>query len=109
MLKKIKAAVLFKLNSKLKILDLNLPKLKDNQILVKNLFSSICRSQIMEIYSGRNNKKWLPHMLGHEGVGKIIDIGKKVTDFKIGEEVILTWITSNKKKKILDLNFVIIL
>ena len=69
---KLKSAVLFKLNSSLKILDIKIPKLKKNQVLVKIFYSAICRSQIMEIFSGRNNKKYLPHMLGHEASGIVI-------------------------------------
>lgn len=98
MVRTTKAAVLFTLNSKLKLLDIQLPLINENQVLVKILYSSICRSQIMEIYSGRNNKKWLPHLLGHEGVGKIVSMGKKVKNFKVGEEVILTWINSSNIK-----------
>ena len=26
----------------------------------------------MEIFSGRNNKKYLPHLLGHEGSGEVV-------------------------------------
>ncbi len=109
-LKLIKSAVLFKLNSKLRIVNLEIPKLKRNQVLVKIKYSAICRSQIMEIFSGRNNKKYLPHLLGHEGSGEVV---KKApgTKFKIGDNVILTWIKSDldesenpefrfKKKKI---------
>ena len=51
------AAVLFKLNNNLEILNLEIPKLKKGQVLVKVLYSAICRSQIEEIYSGRENKK----------------------------------------------------
>lgn len=109
-LKLIKSAVLFKLNSKLRIVSLEIPKLKRNQVLVKIKYSAICRSQIMEIFSGRNNKKYLPHLLGHEGSGEVV---KKApgAKFKIGDNVILTWIKSDldesenpefrfKKKKI---------
>ena len=96
---KLKSAVLFKLNSSLKILDIKIPKLKKNQVLVKIFYSAICRSQIMEIFSGRNNKKYLPHMLGHEASGKVIKSydNKK---FKENDDVILTWIKSDLKDSI---------
>jgi S-(hydroxymethyl)glutathione dehydrogenase / alcohol dehydrogenase len=96
---KLKSAVLFKLNSELKILDIKIPKLKRNQILVKILYSAICGSQIMEIFSGRNNKKYLPHMLGHEASGKVIKSydNKK---FKKNDDVILTWIQTDLKESI---------
>ena len=31
------------------------------------------QSQIYEIYSGRNNKKYIPHLLGHEATGIVVD------------------------------------
>jgi S-(hydroxymethyl)glutathione dehydrogenase/alcohol dehydrogenase len=105
MSQKLTAAVLFKLNSNLKILKLNIPNLKPDQVLVKISYSSICRSQLMEIFSGRDNKKWLPHMLGHEGSGTVVDIGKNVKEFKKGEKVILTWISNKKKKNNIRYNY----
>jgi S-(hydroxymethyl)glutathione dehydrogenase/alcohol dehydrogenase len=96
----LKAAVLFKLNTKLKIIDLKIPILKPYQVLVKIKYSSICRSQLMEIYSGRDNKKWLPHLLGHEGTGKIIKLGSKIKNYKIGDNVILTWLKTSSQNSV---------
>jgi len=97
---KTSAAVLFKSKSELKIIDLQIPKLKKGQVLVKLSYSGICRSQIMEISGKRGKDKWLPHMLGHEAVGKVISIGKMVTKVKKNDNVILSWI----KGKGLDAN-----
>lgn len=88
------AAVLFKINRRLKVINLKIPKLKEGQVLVKIYYSGICGSQIKEIFGGRENKKWLPHLLGHEASGKIIKIGRSVKKVKLGDEVILTWIKS---------------
>ncbi len=88
------AAALFKMNSKLKLINLKIPKLKRGQVLVKIFYSGICKSQIMEIFGGRENKKWLPHLLGHEASGKVIQVGKNVKKVKPNDEVILTWIKS---------------
>ena len=92
MIKTIKAAVLEKINSKLKIIDLQVPKLTHGQVLVKIFFSGACRSQLMEIVGGRNNQNWLPHLLGHEGSGEIVEVGSGVSKFKPGDKVILGWI-----------------
>ena len=94
---KFKAAVLEKFNKKLNIVELATKYPEKDQILVKLKYSGICKSQIMEIDGKRNNKKWLPHMLGHEGSGVIIQIGKNINDFKIGDKVFLSWIKNNKK------------
>jgi S-(hydroxymethyl)glutathione dehydrogenase/alcohol dehydrogenase len=89
---KIKAAVLFKNNTPLKLVNLDVPTLNPGQVLVKILYSGICRSQIMEIKGQRGEDKWLPHMLGHEAVGKVIRIGPKVKKVKESSMVILSWI-----------------
>lgn len=93
----LKAAVLFKTNKKLNFLSLKIPKLKTGQVLVKIYFSGVCRSQLMEIAGGRNNKKWLPHLLGHEACGLVNDTGPGVKKVKKGDKVILSWIRSNGK------------
>ena len=88
------AAALFKINRKLRLVNLKIPKLKPGQVLVKIFYSGICKSQVMEIFGGRENKKWLPHLLGHEASGKVIQVGKNVKKVKPNDEVILTWIKS---------------
>ena len=87
-----KAAVLNKLKKPLEVKNLKIPKLSKGQILVKIFYSGICRSQIFEIDGYRGKDKWLPHVLGHEGSGVVIDIGDGVKKIKKNDQVILTWI-----------------
>ena len=54
-------------------------------------------SQIHEINGHRNTKKYLPHLLGHEATGIVIDTGNKVSKFKVNDAVILSWIGNNIK------------
>lgn len=90
---KISAAVLVKTGEALQLVhDIFMPKPAAGQLLVKIKISGICHSQIMEADGGRGDDKFLPHMLGHEAVGEIIDIGPEVTKFTSGEMVILGWI-----------------
>lgn len=87
-----KAAVLTKLKKELEIINLEIPqKLNYGQILVKMNYSSICGSQIGEIDGVKGDDKYLPHLLGHEGVGKVLKFGKGVTKVNIGDQVILHW------------------
>ena len=88
----LKAAVLFDTNKPLEICELEIPRLKEGQILVKIFFSGVCRSQIMEVRGGRGIDPWLPHLLGHEASGEVIEIGFGVSKFKVGDNVILGWI-----------------
>jgi len=87
-----RAAVLVSPNRPLEIMELRFPELKDGQILVRNIASGICRSQLMETKGKHGVDKWLPHLLGHEGVGVVEKIGPLVTKVKIGEKVIIGWI-----------------
>jgi S-(hydroxymethyl)glutathione dehydrogenase/alcohol dehydrogenase len=89
------AAVLEKVGEPLKIFEIDLPPLKEGQVLVKILCSGVCRSQLMEVSGGRGEDKWLPHLLGHEGSGEVLEVGQGVTKVQPGSEVILSWIKSS--------------
>jgi S-(hydroxymethyl)glutathione dehydrogenase/alcohol dehydrogenase len=89
----VKAAVLVSLNKPLDIaLDVELPVLRRGQVLVKLAYSGVCHSQIMEARGRRGDDPWLPHLLGHEGSGRVIQIGEGVTKVAPGDMVILGWI-----------------
>jgi len=89
---RINAAVLTELNKPLEIRILKLRPLESGQVLVKILYSGVCRSQLMEVNGLRGDDHWLPHLLGHEGSGVVVDIGPDVKKFKKGDKVILSWI-----------------
>lgn len=86
------AAVLTALNKPLEIWELKIPRLERGQVLVKNLASGICRSQLMESTGMRGEDKWLPHLLGHEGVGEVQAVGPDVTKVQQGDIVVTSWI-----------------
>ena len=92
--KNLKAAILFETNKPLKLLELDLPELKRGQVLVKIKYSGICRSQLMEQSGLRGKDIWLPHLLGHEGSGIVVDVGPGVTKVKKNNKVVLSWIKS---------------
>jgi len=87
-----KAAVLYKLGKPLVIeSNITAPDLEKGQILVKVLYSGVCRSQLMEVDGGRGEDIWLPHLLGHEGSGVVVAVGEGVTKVKPSDAVILGW------------------
>ena len=88
---KSKAAILFS-KKKVKIIDVEIPLPKENQILVKNLYSSICHTQLGEYLMKRGEDKYLPHCLGHEGVAKVISVGSNVKKIKRNDHVVMSWI-----------------
>ena len=93
--RKLKAAVLFDTNQPLEICELDIPKLKEGQVLIKIFYSGVCRSQLMEARGGRGVDPWLPHLLGHEASGEVIEIGPNVKKVKLGDNVVLGWIKGN--------------
>ena len=87
-----RAAVLFHSPGCLKITDIKMPVPKHGQVLVKVTAAGVCRSQLMEIQGKRGEDRYLPHMMGHEGVGEVVAIGKGVSKVRVGQRVILGWI-----------------
>ncbi len=90
-----KAAVLKNLNSELTISEVELTPLKVGQVLVEVLVSGICGSQLQEISGYKGNEKFLPHLLGHEGCGKVLETGPGVTTVKVGDKVVMHWRTGS--------------
>jgi S-(hydroxymethyl)glutathione dehydrogenase / alcohol dehydrogenase len=89
----IKAAVLSRLCEPLEIRsDLIPEKLRHGQVLVQLAYSGVCHSQLMEARGKRGEDPYLPHLLGHEGTGKVLEIGEGVTKVRPGDLVILGWI-----------------
>ncbi len=88
-----KAAVLYKTGEPLVVEDgIEIPDLLPGQVLVEVAYSGICRSQLMEARGKRGEDKYLPHLMGHEGAGKVVDIGKGVQKVSKSDPVVLTWI-----------------
>jgi hypothetical protein len=84
-----KAAILTKINEPLIIInDIEIPELRIGQLLVKLKYSGVCQSQLMEARGLRGPDKYLPHLLGHEGVGKVVGIGEGITKVSIGDYVL---------------------
>ncbi len=89
---KTSAAVLSQINKPLRIEELNIPELKNGQLLVRVAYSSICHSQLNEMRGLKGQDKFLPHTLGHEGSGVVAAVGEGVNKVKVGDKVVLTWI-----------------
>jgi S-(hydroxymethyl)glutathione dehydrogenase / alcohol dehydrogenase len=92
---KFKAAVLTKVNKPLEILMIENEPLQFGQVLVKIFFTGICRSQLMEKNGCRGEDKYIPHLMGHEATGTVVEVGKGVNKVSLGDNVILTWIKTN--------------
>lgn len=89
---KTRAAILSQINQPLQIDELIMPELKKGQVLVKIAYSGVCHSQLNEIRGLKGEDKFLPHTLGHEGSGIVMEVGPEVQKVKAGDYVVLTWI-----------------
>ena len=88
---KTKAAILTELNKPLVVDEIEIPPLECGQVLVEIHCSGICGAQLGEIAGSKGPDKFLPHLLGHEGGGIVMDIGPGVTHIKKGDRVCLHW------------------
>ena len=89
---KTQAALLVELGKPLVLADVELPALKPGQVLVEIAYSGACGTQVMEWRGDKGEDKWVPHCLGHEGTGTVLESGSAVTKVKAGDKVVLSWI-----------------
>ncbi|MGC3996953.1 MAG: zinc-binding dehydrogenase [Anaeromyxobacter sp.] len=72
--------------------EVTLPEaLAPGQVLVRLAWSGICGSQLGEIDGAKGPDRFLPHLLGHEGSGRVVEIGPGVRHVKPGDHVVLHW------------------
>ena len=88
---KSRAAILIEQKKPLVIEEVEVPAPKLGQVLVKVLASGICGSQIGEIDGVKGPDRFLPHLLGHEGCGEVLEVGEGVRTVKPGDRVVLHW------------------
>lgn len=86
-----KAAILVKQNEPLIVAEVEIPKLGVGQVLVKIECSGICGKQLDEITGRQGEDRFLPHLLGHEGAGIVVEVEAGVRKVKSGDHVVLHW------------------
>ncbi len=86
------AAVLVEPGRPLELAELEVPPLKEGQVLVEVAFAGICHTQLLEARGYRGEDRFLPHCLGHEATATVVETGPGVARVKAGDRVILSWI-----------------
>lgn len=89
---KTEAAILVETGKPLVLAELAIPAIKPGQVLVEIAYSGACGTQVMEWRGDKGEDKWLPHCLGHEATGTVLETGAAVTKVKPGDKVVLSWI-----------------
>ena len=91
-IKSSEAAILVKSKQSLVFAQIKLPRdLETHQVLVEMITSGVCGAQINEIDAIKGPDRFLPHLLGHEGFAKVLEIGPEVTKISPGDYVVLHW------------------
>ncbi len=68
-----------------------IPEINDDQVLLKVLYIGVCASD-QQIYHGQHKsvtQDKLPRIMGHEVSAEIVKVGANVTDYKVGELVVV--------------------
>jgi len=92
LVKTTRAAILAESRQPLIVDEIALPDgLAAGQVLVRIFYSTICGAQLNEIAAAKGPDKFLPHLLGHEASGSVIEIGPGVTYVNPGDTVVLHW------------------
>src|SRR5947207_2797870 len=88
---KTRAAILVEQHQPLVVDEVELPSLSLGQVLVGLKTSRICGSQLGEIDGVKGPDRYLPHLLGHEGTGIVVEVGEGVRTVQPGDKVVLHW------------------
>ena len=70
----------------------DIPKAGPTDAIVKPIALAPCTSDIHTVYEGAIGER-TDMILGHEGVGEVVEVGELVKDFKPGDKVIIPAIT----------------
>jgi S-(hydroxymethyl)glutathione dehydrogenase/alcohol dehydrogenase len=89
------AAILVEQRQPLVLDEVGLPALSFGQVLVEIKVSRICGSQLGEIDGVKGPDKYLPHLLGHEAGGVVLETGPEVSCVRPGDHVVAHWRPGN--------------
>jgi S-(hydroxymethyl)glutathione dehydrogenase/alcohol dehydrogenase len=85
------AAILVEQRRPLVLDDVEILPLSYGQVLVKVGISRVCGSQLGEIDGVKGPDLHLPHLLGHEAGGEVLEVGPEVKHVRPGDHVVLHW------------------
>jgi S-(hydroxymethyl)glutathione dehydrogenase / alcohol dehydrogenase len=84
---KSRAAVAFKAGKPLEIIDVDLEGPKEGEVLVEIKATGVCHTDEFTI-SGADPEGLFPAIMGHEGAGIVVEVGKGVKSLHVGDHVI---------------------
>lgn len=88
----VRGAVMHNFMEPLVVEQLTLKPLREGEIVVKMAASGVCHSDLSVVQAKLPVPP--PCVLGHEGAGVVEEVGKGVTDLKVGDHVVLAWVAN---------------
>ncbi|MDE3074166.1 MAG: zinc-binding dehydrogenase [Chloroflexota bacterium] len=89
-----RAAVFYASGEPLRLEDVPVPQVGDGEILIDVAACGLCHSDLHYIDHGVPTFKKPPLILGHEAAGIVVDKGKAVTNFELGDRVLMPAVLS---------------
>jgi 2-desacetyl-2-hydroxyethyl bacteriochlorophyllide A dehydrogenase len=86
-------AASFKKNRKLVVENVNIPKISEDEVLVEIAAAGICGSDV-GYRKGDSFPSKIPIILGHEGAGIVRKIGRKVSNIKVDDHIVIHYVIS---------------
>ena len=82
-------AALYNGKKSIEMTELTTPEAGENDIVVKNIYASICGTDVAvyEHGPGTGHRITVGSEFGHEMVSEVVQVGKNVKDIKIGDRV----------------------
>lgn len=88
------AAIHLKKNKKLILDEITFSNPSSDEVVLKNIYSGICHSQLINL----SRTPEYPELLGHEGTAEVVAVGNKVKHIKEGDKVVVSWMPNHSSK-----------
>ena len=95
---KIKAAIAVAAGEPLEVDEIDLEGPKDGEVLIELKATGVCHTDAYTL-SGADPEGIFPSVLGHEGAGVVVEVGRGVTSLEVGDHVIPLYIPECRKCK----------
>jgi len=81
-------AAIYRGISKVDLVDLPYPDCGDDEIIIRNLLTGVCGSDVSAYHSGGDDSMiWKDHEFGHEAISEVVEIGRNVVGLTVGDHV----------------------
>lgn len=81
-------AAIYRAIGKVDLVDLPYPTCGEDEIIVRNLMTGVCGSDVDAYRSGGDDVMiWKDHEFGHEAISEVVEVGRRVVGLTVGDHV----------------------